>query len=189
MPTASGDLADATEVLLVVCELLGEPHIGAVNHECIGRTRDVPWVADTVVSRTAGSSVAAEKDVYGGTVLDDLLEIRIDLGGGSVRIDTVVRSLGRRTGANAIARGSSRRGGLSAHAGCVVGWGERDGSVRLGWNGGDGSRNGVGRERGKNKGLLVWPGTKYSIRNVAEEVIASSGSACAGSLSISYGIP
>lgn len=170
LPAVGGELADAAEVpLVIVVELLGEPHVGSVNHESIGRTRDVFLVATAAVSGAAGSSVAAEKDVHGGTVLDDLVEIRVGFRG--CRVDTVVRTLGCRTYADASARGSNRRGGLRSHTGCVVS-GERDSCVRREWDGGNGRRDGAGRGGGGDKGL-VWLGMKYGIRNVAGEVIMS----------------
>jgi hypothetical protein len=91
-PASTSELADATEILLViVLELLGEPHVGAVDHEGVGGTSDVLFVASTtaVVSRAAGVLVV-EYDIEGGAVLDDILEVWMEV---LDCVDATVRSL------------------------------------------------------------------------------------------------
>jgi hypothetical protein len=52
-------LADATKILLfVVLELLCVPRVGAVDHEGVRGTADVPFVASAIVSRVAADIVA-----------------------------------------------------------------------------------------------------------------------------------
>ncbi len=79
-PTLRGEFADAAKVLLVgLLELLCEPYVGAIDHEGIGGARHMLVVATAIVSRAAGSSVAAEKDVHGRAVLDDFIDGCVEL--------------------------------------------------------------------------------------------------------------
>ena len=80
LPALRRKFADAAEVLLIgVAELLCEPYVGTVDHECIGGPRYVFLAATAAVSRAAGSSVAAKQDVHSGAILDDFVESRVEL--------------------------------------------------------------------------------------------------------------
>jgi hypothetical protein len=158
LPTLRGEFADAAEVLLVgVVELLCEPYVGAVDHEGIGRARHVVVVATATVSRAAGSGVAAEQDVHGGAVLDDVVEGSVALRCG---VCATVWTL-RHSASGTSALNCDRCGRWDAHAGPrCAGRDEPEG--------GDGLRerdggNGKERERGNSNGLR-------GIGNVAEQV-------------------
>lgn len=137
LPTLRGKFADAAEVLLVgVVELLCEPHVGAEDHEGVGRARHVLVVATAAVGRAAGSRVAAEQDVYGRAVLDDFVEGRIKLRCGVRATVWTLRHSARGTSAQSRDR-CSRRG---AHAGpeCVGRDGPEGGHGLREWGGGGG---------------------------------------------------
>jgi hypothetical protein len=90
LPASTSETADATEILLVVVlELFCVPHVGAVDHEGVRGTGDVLFVASAIVSRAAGGFVV-EYDIESWTVLDDLLEVRVEV---VDCVDATVRSL------------------------------------------------------------------------------------------------
>lgn len=159
-PTLPGDLADAAEVLLVgLVELLCEPYVGAVDHEGIGGARHVFVVATATVSRAAGSSVAAEKDIHGRAVLDDVVEGSVEL---RCSVRATVRTLRyRASGTNAQSCDRCGLRGTHAGGGCV-GRDEPQGGDGLHERYGGGER----RERGNSNGLR-------GIGNVAEQVTIS----------------
>ena len=98
LPASTSEPADATEILLVVVlELFCVPHVGAVDHEGVRGTGDVLFVASANVSRAAAVLVV-EYDIEGWTVLDDLLEVRMEVLNG---VDATVRSLGGIAGTSA----------------------------------------------------------------------------------------
>lgn len=80
-PAPTGESADATEVLFFfVFELLRVPHEGAVDHEGVRGSGYVLLVA-TATATVSGAAgvIVVENDVQGGTVLDDILEVQIEV--------------------------------------------------------------------------------------------------------------
>jgi hypothetical protein len=79
LPASTSEPADGAEILLVVVlELFCEPHVGAVDHEGVRGTGDVLFIASAIVSRAA-AAIVVEYDIEGWTVLDDLLEVRMEV--------------------------------------------------------------------------------------------------------------
>jgi hypothetical protein len=98
LPASTSEPADGTEILLVVVlELFCVPHVGAVDHEGVRGTGDVLFVAGANVSRAA-AVIIVEYDIEGWTVLDDLLEVRIEV---LDWVDVTVRGLRSTAGTSA----------------------------------------------------------------------------------------
>lgn len=115
-PALTSELAEATEILLVVVlELLRKPLVGTIDHESIWGTSYVFSVATATatVSSAAGFTVA-EEDVDSGTVIDDFLNTRMEA---LDCICTIVRSL--RCRVSTFARGHSRWAHMATHNWCV----------------------------------------------------------------------
>ena len=89
-PASSRELTDAAEVLLIFdLDLFRVPHVGAVDHESVGRSSDVLLVA-TATANVSGAAgvIVVEDNVQCWAVLDDLLEI------GMVFLDRVHATIG-----------------------------------------------------------------------------------------------